>query len=756
MRSRSKELTINTSIIILGRISTQFIVFLLLPLYTTILSTEEYGTVDLITTLVQLIVPVMSLMIDQGVFRHLLNCKDDECRREYISCGFFLLACTSVLALLLYGVVCLFEITSLVLWLFTITIATAFSNFFLQIARGLKHTSDYALGSFICSVVTIVLNVLCIATLHMGAVGMLIATLIGNVVCCLFLFIKLRVGEYISFSSFRVKNLVEELKYSLPLIPNQLSIWVMNGSDRMIITLFLGAAANGILSVSHKFPAIYMSFFNVFQLVWHETGAVHYYDDDRDEFFTDMISKIISVFTAFSLSILVMIPIVFEWLVNSAFQEAYYNIPIYMVASMFNIVVGLLGVVYVATKNTKEIAKTTIIAALLNIIVNVVLVKYIGLYAASISTLVGYFVTMIYRIIDSRKYIIIKFKIKQIITIVALTTICCSIYYLDNKIISLIFLPIFVITMCLINKEIIDGLTDMISEKVGFNIRKFRRLFLIFFIIMVAMCGALIYIHELDTNKQIQEEYTGAVKELNLERRVVFSEFGQNDFTCTGLTYDSTDNSFWIGDYGALNPDEQVKPRLVEIAEDFSTVIREVRLDGVLDYSANLQGVAYDSNDDCLWLAVGKKVVSVSKNGEILTQIDFYNYIDDEANGIAYNSDDDSIWVLTTSKYLLHCDKKGKILQKYSFNYFAQDHICVKDNYLFMTVGADYRGEDNYICKIDANEGQIIEVFKTDGSNAIEGVCLTDGKMMVANDGLYHSDSIGHSYITIYSYRETD
>ena len=71
--NRSEELTKNTFIITLGRVSTQFITFLLLPLYTALLTTEEYGTVDLITTLVQFIVPVMSLMVDQGVFRDLLN-----------------------------------------------------------------------------------------------------------------------------------------------------------------------------------------------------------------------------------------------------------------------------------------------------------------------------------------------------------------------------------------------------------------------------------------------------------------------------------------------------------------------------------------------------------------------------------------------------------------------------------------------------------------------------------------------------------
>ena len=48
--SRSKELVKNTAILTIGKMCTQFVSFLLLPLYTALLSTEEYGIVDLFTT----------------------------------------------------------------------------------------------------------------------------------------------------------------------------------------------------------------------------------------------------------------------------------------------------------------------------------------------------------------------------------------------------------------------------------------------------------------------------------------------------------------------------------------------------------------------------------------------------------------------------------------------------------------------------------------------------------------------------------
>ena len=483
--SRGKDLTKNTLIITVGRISTQFITFLLLPLYTTFLSTEEYGMVDLVTTLVQLLIPMISIMIDQGVFRYLLSCETAEMRKKTISSAFFLLLISSIITIIIYVIIGLFVINQYKLWLLLILISTVFSNLFLQIARGLKRTSDYALGSFVCSVATIILNVFCIVFLRKGTIGMLIATFGGNAICCLFLFFKLSIGQYISIFAIDKMIAKEELKYSFPLVPNQLSLWVINSSDRLIVASFLGASATGILAVSHKIPAIYMTFFNIFQLAWHETGAVHYFDEDRDQFFTDMLKRILSIFTVFCMGIIVVLPLVFNWLVGSSFREAYYNIPIYLIALLFNLVIGLLGVVYVATKKTAEIAKTTMMAALLNIVINVGLIKFIDLYAASISTLIGYFVTMIDRIIDTRKYLHITYDKKQITGISFSIVFCCFFYYLNNRIISLLLFPVFLVFAYVLNKNLLDDAFRMLEERFKLSPKK---------IILIAVCGLMFVI----------------------------------------------------------------------------------------------------------------------------------------------------------------------------------------------------------------------------------------------------------------------
>lgn len=465
--NRSKQLTKNTIIITIGKVSTQFVTFLLLPLYTSLLSTDDYGTIDFINTLIQLLIPIASLMIDQGCFRYLLDCKTEKDKEKVVSSSIFSLLIISIFVTIFYVIISIFfksTYKTYNIWIILILIATVYSNLFLQIARGLKNTGLYSLGSFICSAVIVVLNVICIAWIKTGAVGMLIATFCGNIICSIFLFAKMNIMKYLKFNAFEKRLAIKILKYTIPLVPNQLSLWIMNSSDRIIVTAFLGTAANGILAISHKFPSIYMTFFGIFLLAWQEMVAIHYFDKDRDIFFSKMIQKVIKVFSSLCIIIIVLLPLIFDFFINDAYNEAYYNIPIYMVAFLFNVIIGLLGAIFVATKKSIEIVKTTLIAAIVNIIVNIILVRYIGLYAASISTLIGYFIAMVYRIIITKNYINITYEYKSYIKMVFILLISIIIYYINNKILSLIFLPIFIVSIYVYNRELMKYILNLISD----------------------------------------------------------------------------------------------------------------------------------------------------------------------------------------------------------------------------------------------------------------------------------------------------
>lgn len=463
--NRGKKLTQNTIIIAFGKISTQFVSFILLPFYTTILTTKEYGVFDLINTIVQLSIPIISLMIEQAAFRYLLENKNDKEKSEVITTSLHILAKMAIIFSILMIIITFFYHSKYNLLVSLIIIITSFNNLLLQFARGLDNTKLYSLCSFICSSLIIVFNVILLSLFHMGVIGMLLATLIGNLISAIILAYKLKLNHYYSKSSYDkiLKNKL--VKYSLPLIPNNISLWLMNSSDKFIVSLFLGVSMNGILAISHKFPAIYMTFFGIFLLAWQEFVAIHYFDKDKDEYLSNMINNIFSIFAWTAILIILAIPIVFNLFINSNYSEAYNNIPIYMIAFLFDVVIGLLGAIYVANKKTIEIVKTTTIAAIINIISNIFLIKYIGLYAAAVSTLIGYFIAMILRIIDTKKYIKLSCNYKKLITLFISLVLACILYYTSNKLYIIVSVPLFMAIIIFSERKVLKEMLSIIVKK---------------------------------------------------------------------------------------------------------------------------------------------------------------------------------------------------------------------------------------------------------------------------------------------------
>lgn len=241
-------------------------------------------------------------------------------------------------------------------------------------------------------------------------------------------------------------------KYSLPLVPNGISWWIVNISDRTIISFILGAGANGLYAISNKFPTVISSLTGVFNLSWSESAALHINSEDRDEFFTDITNTVIKLFTALGIGMIACMPFVFPIMVNKQYADAYNYIPFLVLATVFNVVICLYSQVYLAKKLSKQVATTAIIGAIINIVANVLLIKPLGIYAAALSTTISYFVMMVYRHIDLKKYINIKIETSLIIKTIIMFTISIFVYYINNMWLNIINLIVVVIYCVLLNK----------------------------------------------------------------------------------------------------------------------------------------------------------------------------------------------------------------------------------------------------------------------------------------------------------------
>lgn len=464
--SRKTELAKNTAILTVGKVCTQCISFLLLPLYTAILSTEDYGTYDLLVTYSTLLLPLVNWQLDQGLFRFMLDHRgDDEAQGRLFST----LLCSSSVQSIIYGVLFMAIEPFLQIengyFLVLYVVLHVYTQLLLQFVRGLGQSVRYTIASFISASSVTVTNVIALVILRMGLQGLFLSTIVSQILTLLYLIVASNCWDYVSLKAVGLDVFRRVSTYSIPLIPNNLAWWVVNASDRTIVSHILGTALNGIYSVANKFPNVFINFYNILNLSWTETVSLHYDDEDRDAFLSETITSLFKLFAAACFGIVACMPFVFPIMVNSKYQDSYNQILILMYAMLFRVLVGLYSCVYVAQKNASKIAATSIMAAIINVVVHLVLIGHIQLYAASISTLISFMTMFLIRYVDVNKTIHMRIDGSIIAGSCIIGGMLIPVYYSGNLIIQGIALAVTAIYAITTNADMLQAGVRVVRDK---------------------------------------------------------------------------------------------------------------------------------------------------------------------------------------------------------------------------------------------------------------------------------------------------
>ena len=467
--NEKRRLYKNTAIIGIGSMATKLVSFFLLPLYTSILATEEYGNYDFIVALVSFIAPVLSLLVSESMFRFLIDAETEEQKEKIISNSLMIVGFGCVLLIVISCILSFFIDYDYIWQLCAYCIITMLTWQIVAIMRGTGRMGLFSLFSFLSAVSLVVLNVLFIAVLRWGLNGMFWSYYISQGLCFVSFFFGLKVNRYLSFRKTEYGLLKEIVKYSVPLVPNKLAWSIVDVSDRIIVTGTLGAGTNGIYSVSYKFPNMVNTFYSFFQTAWSESSARILHDDENkiNDFYNDIYHQIIRIMTAFVVVMLSVMRIAFVIMVNSNYSEAYIYVPFLVIGMLFSNLSGVYGGAFTAHKDTKTLGYSTLLAAAINIVINVVFIRTIGLYAAAISTLVANLVIAIIRRIQVKKYVDYKEEWKVIIAFAAVLIVVLSIYYVENWVASCLGIAIAICYSIAVNKNIVQGLVKWIKEKLS-------------------------------------------------------------------------------------------------------------------------------------------------------------------------------------------------------------------------------------------------------------------------------------------------
>ncbi|NCC01708.1 MAG: hypothetical protein EOM34_13730 [Clostridia bacterium] len=432
---RNKRLIKNSFILGFGTLIPKIIAILVLPILTTYLTTEEYGNYDLILSATSLIVPVITLQIQQAVFRFLLASSDTSEKEEYISTSLTYIIVASIITIpITLATGFLLELDLVVNAAMCVLVAGESLYLLLgQVLRGIGKNINYSLGVIVYACVNAVLLIILVLVMRMGLLGVVIATSAAYAISAVaMLFIVLR--EYKIGKVHRKLGVLKQLlAFSAPIVPSSISLWVVNLSDRLIIVYYLGAAANGIYSVANKIPALYSTAYNIFNLSWTEMAAQVADAEKKPEvYYSELFEKLFSFLIGVMLVIIAGSPLFYKIFVNEQYYLSYYQTAILFFGVFFNSLVMYYAGIYIALKKTKQVGYSSLVGAVLNAVINLALVSRIGLYAASISTMVSYLIIALYRAIDINRFIKIKYNFLQIIGGFCLMAISSIAYYQRN------------------------------------------------------------------------------------------------------------------------------------------------------------------------------------------------------------------------------------------------------------------------------------------------------------------------------------
>ena len=413
MNSKYKILASNTVIFAIGNILGKLISFFLMPLYTSVLTTAQYGVAELLNNTIEIVLPVATLCIVEALYRFSI---DDEVDHSTLFVNSLLVV---LVGDIIVGIACIIWYKVIgyqyALYFFALFLTTTFYKLTTQFARGLGHVKRYVLYGVLNSLLLVGTNVLLLVFMNGGVAAYLCSFAVGYGVSGFVALILSKEYKFFKLAKFSSIKLKEMLKYSLPSIPNMLSWWVNSLSDRYIVMFFWGVSVAGLYTAASKLPAMINLVTSIFQQAWQYSTAVELGDKDSKAFF----SNVFRVYTYFCIvvcaGLVVINKILCKILLQSEFYSSWKFVPFLLLAATFGCIATYFGTFYNAKKNNTMLMVSTLVGAMSNVILNFALIPRMGGTGAAIATAVSYFIVMVTRMINVRKYVSIDIDVKRFV-----------------------------------------------------------------------------------------------------------------------------------------------------------------------------------------------------------------------------------------------------------------------------------------------------------------------------------------------------
>lgn len=410
LASRYEKLMGNTVVFAIGSFSSKLLVLLMMRYYTGILSPEQYSAADRVVTTANLLMPFVMLSINEAVIRFGMD--KNERRSDVFTVGLKTVFAGFLVFLLVSPVLLLVDLLSPYVALIAVYVLFGMlKSVTAQFVRAIGLVRLFVIDGFVSTATTIGFNLLFLSVFSMGLEGYVLATVASNAVSVAGLFLVARLWRFVHLRKKLPRLRAEMLRYSIPLIPTTMFWWITNVSDRYVVTWFCGEGANGLYAVAGKLPNLLTIVSAIFYQAWQISAVSEKDDRDAVRFYSEVYEYYSTALVLAGSGILMLLRPITSVLYASAYYDSWQYAPFLVMSEVFSSLVTFLGSFYMVNKKNATVPLAICTGAVLNLVLNFLLIPKFGPIAAAFTTFISYLAAFFVRAIDVRRLVPLRLRL---------------------------------------------------------------------------------------------------------------------------------------------------------------------------------------------------------------------------------------------------------------------------------------------------------------------------------------------------------
>ena len=440
-----------------------------MPFVTRMMQTGEYGAADLVQQTANVLIPIVFLQINSAALRFALDKATDK--KEVLTVG----VRTTIQGFLVFLLFCYplslvtindFRLGDYIILIYVFVLVSGTRQLCQQFVRGMGYVKTFAIDGIIATATTLMFTLLFLGPLHWGVTGYIAAIIASDACSVIFLFATCKLWRYVSFGRISKKLRNDMLKYSVPLMPTIILWWVINVSDRYMVTYFIDSSANGLYTAASKIPNFIVMFSSIFIDAWQLSAVDEYDSKDRAKFFTKVFRVYSGGVFAVASMLILLCQLFTKILVSPKFFESWRYVPILVIATSMSCLVNFLASVYMAEKKSVMAMVTALSGAVTNIVLNLILIPRSGANGAAVATVAAFMVVFASRAANTRRYVKIRFKPIILASEIAILAIQCAVLLFgEGGALTYALEAMLVIAMLFLNLKPIKELAGLLINK---------------------------------------------------------------------------------------------------------------------------------------------------------------------------------------------------------------------------------------------------------------------------------------------------